>query len=125
MTETWWKPMNRYMTHSYPFQLKAAKAALPANVTQLEMETLDLPQVAAPHATTSRRAPWRPARSHRGANAWRVTLFISNLAHDGGAEVQSTDLARGLKGRGWDVSVVSMLSPKSGVDLLRSEGINI
>ncbi len=54
-----------------------------------------------------------------------MTLFISNLAHDGGAEVQSIDLARSLKSRGWNVSVVSLLSPKSGREVLQAEGIPV
>jgi glycosyltransferase involved in cell wall biosynthesis len=52
-------------------------------------------------------------------------LFISNLANDGGAEVQSIELARGLKARGWDVSVVSMRSPKGAIGRLESEGIRV
>jgi glycosyltransferase involved in cell wall biosynthesis len=39
--------------------------------------------------------------------------------------VQSISLARRLKSRGWDVSVVSMLSPQYGQELLHSEGIPV
>jgi glycosyltransferase involved in cell wall biosynthesis len=65
----------------------------------------------------------RPAPS-RETHPWRITLFISNLVRDGGAEVQSIDLARSLKSRGWNVSVVSMLPP-SDDRLLVSEGIPV
>ena len=59
------------------------------------------------------------------SHPWRVVLFISNLANDGGAEVQSMELARSLKSRGWDVSVVSMLRPKTGAKQLSEAGIPV
>ncbi len=39
--------------------------------------------------------------------------------------MQSIDLARSLKSRGWNVSIVSMLSPSTDATLLRSEGIPV
>ncbi len=67
----------------------------------------------------------RFALSRHRVHPWRVTLFISNLANDGGAEVQSMELARALKARGWDISVVSMRAPKSEVECLRTNGIPV
>jgi glycosyltransferase involved in cell wall biosynthesis len=57
---------------------------------------------------------------------WRIVLFISNLDFNGGAEVQAIDLARELKERGWQVTVVSMLEPGSSVGAtLAGEGIRV
>jgi glycosyltransferase involved in cell wall biosynthesis len=58
-------------------------------------------------------------------NPWRVTLFLSNLATDGGAEVQTIKLARGLKSRGWNVSVLSIQRAKSGTQALISDDIPV
>ena len=49
--------------------------------------------------------------------------MLSNLAQDGGAEAQSIELARALKARGWNISVVSMMAPKEGAELLEADGI--
>jgi glycosyltransferase involved in cell wall biosynthesis len=119
--------MNRSTINYYPLLLKAVPAALQSTTAlQLETGTLELPHVNAHPATTPEMAQtWRSTRYRRETSSWRVTLFISNLANDGGAEVQSISLARALKSRGWDVSVISMRSPKAGVDLLRSSGITV
>jgi glycosyltransferase involved in cell wall biosynthesis len=99
--------MNSY----FPLLLNAAPAALPSTSdAQLECEIADV---------------GRPAQTESAARPWRITLFISNLADDGGAEVQSMNLARRLKMRGWDVSVVSMLPFKNAADALRAEGIPV
>lgn len=59
------------------------------------------------------------------ANPWRIMLLVSNLTLDGGAEVQSTQLAQRLKARGWDVTVVSMLAPRDADAALRADGIPV
>ena len=88
----------------------------------LEATELNTAVAEAPCAVPLRR---RVTPSRHGIHPWRVTLFISNLANDGGAEVQSIDLARGLKSRGWDISVVSMSAPRNGGELLLSDGIPV
>lgn len=59
------------------------------------------------------------------AQPWRVMLLLSNLTLDGGAEVQSIQLATQLKQRGWDVQVVSILPPKQADVLLAEQGIPV
>lgn len=47
-----------------------------------------------------------------GAMTTRIVMLSTNLAR-GGAETQVVELARGLRRRGWDVSVISMLPPSA------------
>jgi glycosyltransferase involved in cell wall biosynthesis len=54
----------------------------------------------------------------------RVVLLSTNLAR-GGAETQVAGLARGLKRRGWDVSVISMLEPTAFQDELAAAGVAV
>jgi glycosyltransferase involved in cell wall biosynthesis len=89
---------------------------------QTEKAALDIQAIGAPDAISTDRPSEFP---HWEVKPWRVTIFVSNLATDGGAEVQSIDLARKLKSRGWDISVLSLRRPKSGSELLASEGIPV
>lgn len=54
----------------------------------------------------------------------RVVLLTTNLAR-GGAEAQVAELARGLRRRGWDVSVISMLEPTAFHDELAAAGVAV
>src|SRR4051794_34172657 len=81
-TETWWKPMNRSIQNSFPQLLKSQPATLPST------------RAARPENEPTTIAPgWSLHQGLRhpygSQNPWRVTFFISNLTHDGGAEVQS------------------------------------
>lgn len=69
------------------------------------MDTFGVP------AEAAESQPGITSRPRHNAAACRVTLFISNLTRAGGAETQSVELARSLKSRGWDVSVLSMRTP--------------
>lgn len=51
-----------------------------------------------------------------------ITLLTTGLAY-GGAETQLVNLATRLKQRGWDVRVVSMLSPQAFIEELAAVGI--
>jgi glycosyltransferase involved in cell wall biosynthesis len=112
--------MNPSTTNYFPLLLKTAPAAT------LDHPLVDARVITAPGEFTTHP---RPAWQQRSDDPWRVMLLISNLAHDGGAETQSIDLARCLKSRGWNVSVVSMLAPRRGddcaADLLHSEDIPV
>jgi len=52
----------------------------------------------------------------------KILFLITSLAY-GGAETQLVNLATRLKGRGWDVRVVSMLPPQAFIDELQQAGI--
>ena len=54
----------------------------------------------------------------------QVVLLTTNLAR-GGAETQVAGLARGLKRRGWDVSVISMLEPTAFEEELTAAGVAV
>jgi len=127
-TGTWWKPMNRSMTNYLPATLNATPVALPS-IKALQLDTLQLDKGTSPRPSpdgpisiaTGRRAE----HVRRAVNPWRVTLFVSNLAIDGGAEVQTIDLARSLKSRGWNISVLTMRNSANGCDLLTSAGVPV
>ncbi len=54
----------------------------------------------------------------------RVVMLSTNLAR-GGAETQVVQLARGLRRRGWDVGVISMLPPSAFTSELASSRISV
>jgi glycosyltransferase involved in cell wall biosynthesis len=54
----------------------------------------------------------------------KVVLLSTNLAR-GGAETQVALLAAGLRGRGWEASVVSMLEPSAFQEELASAGVPV
>jgi glycosyltransferase involved in cell wall biosynthesis len=54
----------------------------------------------------------------------RVVLLTTNLAR-GGAEMQVAQLARSLRLRGWDVSVISLLKPSALEVELRAAGVPV
>src|SRR5262245_11898094 len=54
----------------------------------------------------------------------RVAILTSRLAH-GGADAQVVLLAVGLKRRGWDVAVMSLLPPQAHVEELEQAGISV
>ena len=56
---------------------------------------------------------------------WRVLLLLTSLSADGGAEVQTVQLALRLKARGWHVSLATLRSPKSMPAALNGSGIQI
>ncbi len=51
--------------------------------------------------------------------------FVSTALAMGGAEVQVSHLARSLKRRNWEVSVISMTTPVALVDTLENEGVAV
>ncbi len=53
-----------------------------------------------------------------------LTILVTNLDR-GGAETQAVRLAIGLRGRGWDVDVLSLLPPRDFVETLATEGIPV
>jgi len=53
---------------------------------------------------------------------WQIVFLITGLAY-GGAETQLVNLVTSLKERGWDVRVVSMLSPQAFTEELKEAGI--
>ena len=53
-----------------------------------------------------------------------ITYLTTGLTL-GGAEIQMTRIAIGMKSRGWDVDVVSMLPPVDLVDELKTAGISV
>jgi len=54
----------------------------------------------------------------------RVTLLATNLAR-GGAETQVAQLAMGLRQRGWEASVISMLTPTAFEQELAAAGVPV
>ncbi len=54
----------------------------------------------------------------------RVLLLTTNLAR-GGAESQVAQLAAGLRSRGWDVAVTSLLPPTAFADELEAAGVPV
>ena len=56
---------------------------------------------------------------------WRIMKLITGLSADGGAEVQTVQLALRLKKRGWDVSLVSLRQPVSIPPALAEAGIEV
>ena len=54
----------------------------------------------------------------------RCVLLVTGLGY-GGAETQVVSLAIRLKGRGWDVQVVSLMPPKAYVEELEAVGIPV
>ena len=52
----------------------------------------------------------------------KLLFLITGLAY-GGAEIQLVNLAISLKKRGWEVRVVSMLSPQAFTEELKEAGI--
>ncbi|GAA6743873.1 glycosyltransferase [Thermus antranikianii] len=61
-------------------------------------------------------------RRDPGGISRRILFLVTGLGR-GGAETQVFLLASGLKGRGWEVRVVSMVPPEDFVDELRERGI--
>lgn len=55
----------------------------------------------------------------------RVLFLLTSLSADGGAEVQTRQLAVRLKERGWHVRLISLMPPESIPDDLASAGIPI
>jgi len=55
---------------------------------------------------------------------WQIVFLITGLAY-GGAETQLVNLVTSLKKRGWEVRVVSMLSPQAFTEELKEAGIPI
>lgn len=51
-------------------------------------------------------------------------FVVTGLAY-GGAEIQVAALSKGLRQRGWDVSVVSLMEPRALTDELRAHGVEI
>src|SRR4051812_13606245 len=58
-------------------------------------------------------------------NATMSILYLINALGYGGAEVQVCRLARGMKRRGHDVTVVTLIPPVALADTLRNEGIEV
>src|SRR5436309_1212686 len=52
-------------------------------------------------------------------------VFVVNALTHGGAEIQVSRLALGMRRRGWDVCVASMIPPESLVDELRAGGVDV
>ena len=52
-------------------------------------------------------------------------LFIINVLTRGGAEIQVLRLARGMKSRGWTVTVVSMIEPEALAEPFIESGIDV
>jgi glycosyltransferase involved in cell wall biosynthesis len=59
------------------------------------------------------------------SNGRRLMLLVTSLSLSGGAELQVIDLALGMKERGWDVDVVSMLPPELPAPDLSGSGIGV
>ncbi|HEY5564323.1 MAG TPA: hypothetical protein VIL33_01950, partial [Rhodothermia bacterium] len=53
-----------------------------------------------------------------------ITYLTTGLTL-GGAEIQLTRIAIGMKSRGWDVDVVSMLPPEDLVDELKAAEVSV
>ena len=54
-----------------------------------------------------------------------MNRVLTGLAMDGGAEVQTVQLALRLKRRGWDVSLGTLRRPKSIPAVLTESGISV
>ena len=78
----------------------------------LSRETAAVPAVTKGNAIGERRG-------------WRVLLLLTGLSEDGGAEVQTVQLALRLKSRGWDVSMATLRPPKSIPAALAESGIAV
>jgi glycosyltransferase involved in cell wall biosynthesis len=59
------------------------------------------------------------------ANGRKLMLLATTLTQGGGAEVQVVEMAVALKQRGWDVEIVSMLTPRPPAPDLTGYGIPI
>lgn len=59
------------------------------------------------------------------SNGYKLLLVVTALTLGGGAEAQAIDTAIGLKRRGWQVEIVSMVTPEPPVPDLSGEGIRI
>jgi len=55
----------------------------------------------------------------------RSVLYATTGLGYGGAETQVVNLALGVKRRGWEVNVVSLLAPEAHTELLLEEGIGV
>jgi glycosyltransferase involved in cell wall biosynthesis len=55
----------------------------------------------------------------------RCIVFVVNALTHGGAEIQVSRLARGLKRRGWRVGVVSMIPPEALVPEMEADGVEV
>lgn len=64
-----------------------------------------------------------PRGAGSGPVRGRVLMLTKSLSLGGGAEVQTVNLAVGLRGRAWQVRVVSMLPPVGDIYPLREAGI--
>jgi glycosyltransferase involved in cell wall biosynthesis len=73
--------------------------------------------------TVAARSQTEPRASASGPSG-RVVLLTTNLAR-GGAETHVAGLARGLKLRGWDVSVISLLEPTAFHEELEAAGVAV
>jgi glycosyltransferase involved in cell wall biosynthesis len=62
-------------------------------------------------------------RSTATARRGRLMLITSSLSLKGGAETQTVEIALGLRARGWDVDLVTMLPPAPPVPDLTGSGI--
>ena len=69
-------------------------------------------------AGSAKASPYEPG------SAGRVVLLTTNLAR-GGAEGQVAQLACALRGRGWTVSVVSLLQPSAFEGELAATGVGV
>jgi glycosyltransferase involved in cell wall biosynthesis len=59
------------------------------------------------------------------SNGRKLMLLATTLTQGGGAEVQVVEMATGLKQRGWEVEIVSMLTPRPPAPDLSGYGIPI
>lgn len=64
-----------------------------------------------------------PMRSSATIERGRVMLITTSMSRSGGAEMQTAEIALGLRGRGWDVDVVTMLPPHPPAADLTGTGI--
>jgi glycosyltransferase involved in cell wall biosynthesis len=64
-----------------------------------------------------------PTRNTAAAQRGRVMLITASTCLSGGAETQTVEIARGLRARGWDVDVVTMLPPRPPTADLTGTGI--
>ena len=55
----------------------------------------------------------------------RCIVFVVNALTHGGAEIQVSRLARGLRRRGWRVGVVSMIPPEALVPEMQADGVEV
>jgi glycosyltransferase involved in cell wall biosynthesis len=59
------------------------------------------------------------------ATTQKCIVFVVNALTHGGAEIQVSRLARGLRRRGWRVGVVSMIPPEALVPEMQAEGVEV